>query len=95
MFSVCSTSAICLCDCGSSGAFSEGGLEDSRTTALGKAGIMGTAGNADLVGFGATGVVSPAAGSEGCCIEEGVVGFVDSVASDAGRLVEGVSGGGI
>jgi hypothetical protein len=40
-------------------------------------------------------VVSPAAGKDGCCTEEGVVGFVDSVASEAGRLVEGVSGRGI
>jgi hypothetical protein len=37
-------------------------------------------------------VVSPGAGKDGCCTEDGVVGFVDSARSDAGWLVEGVSG---
>lgn len=95
LFSVCSTSATAFCDCGSSRAFSDGALEESRATAFGRAGMIGTAGKADLVGFGATGVVSPAAGNDGCCVEEGVVGLVDSAASEVGRLVEGVSGRGI
>jgi hypothetical protein len=83
-----------LGDCGSSGAFSKGVLGGTRAIAFRKAGMIGTAGRADLVGFGATGVISPAAGNEDCCVEEGVVGFVDSAASDVGRLVEGVSGRG-
>ena len=57
--------------------------------------MIGTAGRADFVGFGATGVISPAAGREVCCVEEGVVGFVDSAVSDVGRLVKGVSGRGV
>jgi hypothetical protein len=44
--------------------------------------------------LGATGVISPPA-EIGCCIEDGVVGLVESVFSDAGWLVEGVSGRGI
>ena len=94
LFSFCSASGIAFSTCGSSGAFSDTILVGSRATAFGSAGITGTAGKVDLLGFGATGVVSPGAGNEGCCIEDGVVGFVDSVASEAGRLVEGVSGRG-
>lgn len=92
--SVCSASATAFWDCISSAAFSEEALEESRATAFGKAGIMGIAGKADFAGFGATGVLSPADGNEGCCVEDGVVGFVDSAASEGGRLVEGVSGRG-
>lgn len=95
LVSVCPTSAVGIWGCGSSWAFSDGGLEEFRATAFGKAGMMGTAGKANLVGFGATGVVSPAAGKEGCCVDDGVVGFVESAASEAGWLVEGVSGRGI
>jgi hypothetical protein len=52
---------------------------------LGIAGIMGTAGKVGRqVVLEATGVVSPGATTDDCGIEEGVVEFVDSVASDAG-----------
>jgi hypothetical protein len=92
--SICSTSTTAFGDCVPSTAFSEGGLDEGCATARGKAGMIGTAGKAGFVGFEATGVVSPAAGNEVCCAEEGVVGFVDSAASEVGRLVEGVSGRG-
>lgn len=56
------------------------------------AGMIGTAGFADRVALEATGVVSPAAGIDGCCTEDGVVGLVDSAWSEGGWLVDGVSG---
>ncbi len=67
---------------GSSPVFSGAGLGDSREAAFGIAGTTGTVDLCDF--FGATGVVSPPAGIECCCIEDGVVGLVDSVFSDAG-----------
>ena len=93
VFSTCSISAGALINCGSSR--TEVTFGESRATAFGRAGIIGTAGKADLVGLGATGVVSPGAGNEGCWVDDGVVGFVDSAASEAGWLVYGVSGWGI
>lgn len=50
-------------------------------------------GTAFCAGFGATGVVSPGTGVESCC-DDGVVGLVE-FSSEAGWLVEGVSGRGI
>ena len=83
-------------DCESSGVFSVTAFELSRGRDLGMAGIIGTAGIVDLcVVFGATGVVSPFAGIDWFCTDEGVVGCVESVSSDVGRFVEGVSGRGI
>jgi hypothetical protein len=79
--------------CGSSTVCSGAGLGASRGMAFG---IAGTTGTVDLCNcFGATGVVSRSAELEFFCIEDGVVGLVDSVFSDAGWLVEGVSGRGI
>jgi hypothetical protein len=40
-------------------------------------------------------VISPCADIPWCCMEEGVVGFVEFVPSEGGWLVEGVSGRGI
>jgi hypothetical protein len=78
---------------GSSGLSSEAGLGVSRGTAFGTAGITGAV---DFEGcFGATGVVSPPTGRICCCVEDGVVGFVDSAFSDVGWLVKGDSGLGI
>ena len=77
-------------------ALSDVGFGTSFGRVLGMAGITGTAGTVvRLAGLVATGVVSVAADTEGCCSDEGVVGLVDSPASDTGWLVEGVSGGGI
>jgi uncharacterized membrane protein len=68
--------------CVSSTLSSEAGLGASRGTVFG---IAGTTSTVDFCGcFGATGVESPPAGRGGCCIEEGVVGLVDSAFSDAG-----------
>jgi hypothetical protein len=61
---------------------------------LGIAGMIGRAEVAGLEAFGVRGVVSPGAGIDGGCAEEGVVGSVDSVCSEAGWVVEGVSGRG-
>lgn len=69
----------------------DAGLTASRDTVLGNAGITGTV---TFWGFGAIGVVSPPTGML-CCIEDGVVGLVDSSCSDAGWLVVGVSGRGM
>jgi hypothetical protein len=68
--------------CGSSAVCSGAGLGASRGIAFGIAGTTGTVDFCDC--FGATGVVSPPAELEFCCIEDGVVGLVDSVFSDAG-----------
>jgi len=52
---------------------------------FGRAGITGTAGRVALgVGFNAKGVASPAARFGCCLMEDGVVGFVESVVSEAG-----------
>jgi len=42
--------------------------------------------------LGAIGVASPGTGKEDCAADDGVVGFVEAASSEAGRLVEGVSG---
>lgn len=76
----------------SSEVFSELGFATSFGAALGSAGIMGSVGTAGRIAFG---VVSRWAESDGGCADDGVVGLVDSACSDAGRLVEGVSGRGI
>lgn len=61
--------------------------------ALGRAGTIGTIGAACLgAGFGATGVASPGAEAYCSCDDDGVVGFVELLSSDAGKLVVGVSG---
>lgn len=65
---------VVACGWGSSGAFSRLDFGDFGSV-LGIAGIMGTA---DRAGLGATGVVSPGGATEGCCADEGVVGFVES-----------------
>lgn len=65
------------CGWGASGVFSRLDFGDFGSV-LGIAGIMGTAGTADRAGLGATGVVSPGGATEGCCADEGVVGFVES-----------------
>jgi len=66
----------------SSSLVSVAGFDASRGRAFGIAGTTG------IVAFGsclfATGVVSPPAGRACCCIDEGVVGLVDSAFSDAG-----------
>lgn len=61
---------------------------------LGIAGMIGRAEAAGLEAFGVIGVVSPGADIDGGCAEDGVVGSVDSVCSEAGCVVEGVSGRG-
>lgn len=81
------------CGFGLSSAFSDTGFGESFGVDLGIAGIKGTAGTVDRWdGFGTMGVVSPGTGSVECCIEDGVVGFVDSACSDVAWLVKGVSG---
>lgn len=71
------------------------GREASLGRVLGIAGMTGRAGAAGLDAFGTTGVVSPGAGIDEGCTEDGVVGLVDdSACSDVGWLVEGVSGRG-
>ena len=75
-------------------AFSGVALGVGRARDFGKAGIIGKAGGGDLwTGLGGTGVLSPAV--TGTCEDEGVVGLVELASSDAGWLVEGVSGRGV
>ncbi len=72
-------------------------LSSEATLGASRGAAFGTAGTTGIVDFwdclGATGVVSPPAGTN-CGIEEGVVGLVDWAFSDPGRLVTGVSGRG-
>jgi hypothetical protein len=75
----CKVSAVGFSVCAASGVFVGAGLA-SRGIAFGRAGTTG----AGLEGFGGTGVVSPAAGIDCWGIEEGVVGFVETVSSDTG-----------
>jgi hypothetical protein len=83
----CWASAAGFSVCALSDVFAGAGLG----IAFGRAGTTGTAGRE---GLGGTGVVSPAAGIDCWGIEEGVVGFVETVSSDTGWLV-GVPGRGI
>lgn len=67
---------------GSSSFISGVGFDASRGRDFG---IAGTTGIVDFGGcLDATGVVSPPDGRAGCCVEDGVVGLVDSAFSDAG-----------
>jgi hypothetical protein len=76
----CWASAAGFSVCAFSDVFAGAGLI-SRGIAFGRAGTTGTAGRE---GLGGTGVVSPAAGFDCWGIEEGVVGFVETVSSDTG-----------
>jgi hypothetical protein len=75
----CWASAAGFSVCALSDVFAGAGLI-SRGIAFGRAGTTGTG----REGLGGTGVVSPAAGIDCWGIEEGVVGFVETVSSDTG-----------
>ena len=79
-----STAADVIATVGSSEDLEEVGLGISWGRDLGIAGIIGRAVAAALEAFGVIGVVSPWAGAAEFCADEGVVGSVDSVCSEAG-----------
>lgn len=87
------SSMFLLGEAGCCGITSLACLGDSLGFVLEMTGTMGTTGTFERAeALDATGVVSPATLVEGCTAEDGVVGFVESNSSDAGWLVEGVSG---